>query len=267
MKINIPPSFLYNPTIFLKPILALFAVMMISSCSTRKEIVYFQGIEQLEGMPAPEDFKAEIEVNDVLRIDVSSLNEEVVEPFIFNAGGQTGGGGSSSSAMYGYLVDVDGNINFPVLGEVEVAGKTREQVEELFTFALKEYVKDAVVRVRLMNFKVTVMGEIGSQVIEVPDERLSVLQAIAMAGDISYDGKRENILVVRMQDGKIITGRVDLTNAQVFNNPFYYLKQNDILYVEPTYRRVKSAGFITSWQGIVSIITTGFSLFVLFNNI
>ena len=250
-----------------KWLLYLSSILILSSCSTKKEIIYFQGIEELEGMPAPEDFKAEIEVNDVLRIDVSSINEEVVEPFRFSVAGQTGGGNGGSSSLNGYLVDVDGNINFPILGEVEVIGKTREEVEEYLTMALKDYVKDAVVRVRLMNFKVTVMGEIGSQVINVPDERLSVLQAIAMSGDVSYDGKRENILVVRMQDGKIVTGRVDLTSAQVFTNPFYYLKQNDIIYVEPTYRRVKSAGFITSWQGLVSIITTAFSLFLLFNNI
>ena len=267
MRKNFPPTFIDLAKILFKSMVFFLMVMMILSCSTRKEIVYFQGIEQLEGMPAPEDFKAEIEVNDVLRIDVSSINKEVVEPFRFNVEGQTGGGGGGNSSLYGYLVDVDGNINFPVLGEVQVLGKTREQVEELLTLALKDYIKDAVVRVRLMNFKVTVMGETGSQVIDVPDERLSVLQAIAMAGDITYDGKRENVLIVRMQDGKIVYGRVDLTSAQIFNDPFYYLKQNDIVYVEPTYRRVKSAGFITSWQGIVSIVTTAFSLFVLFNNI
>ena len=252
---------------FPRVLLALLVVVIFTSCSTRKEIVYFQGIEQLEGMPAPEDFQTKIEVNDVLRIDVSSLDMKVVEPFKFNVDGQTGGTGAGNASLFGYIVDVDGNINFPVLGEVQVLGMTREEVEEYLNAALEVYVKDNVVRVRLVNFKVTVMGEIGSQVINVPDERLSVLQAIAMAGDISYDGKRDNILVVRMQDGEMVHGRVDLTTAEVFNNPFYYLKQNDVVYVEPTYRKVKSAGFITSWQGLVSIVTTAFSLFVLFNNI
>ena len=88
-----------------------------------------------------------------------------------------------------------------------------------------------------------------------------------MSGDITYDGKRDNILVIRNHLGELTYGRVDLTSASVFQNPYYYLKQNDIVYVEPTYRKVKSAGFITSWQGIVSIVTTAFSLFVLFNNI
>jgi polysaccharide biosynthesis/export protein len=250
-----------------KTLLIPLLLISICSCSTRKEIVYFQGIESIKGMPAPKDFTTKIEVNDVLRIDVSSINNEVVEPFRFNVEGRAQGGGGSSSSLYGYLVDVDGSINFPVLGEVEVVGKTREEIEELLTAELKDYVRDAVVRVRLMNFKVTVMGEARSQVIDVPDERLSVLQAVAMAGDITYNGKRENVLVVRMENGEMTYGRVDLTSAQVFNNPFYYLKQNDIVYIEPTYRKVKSAGFITSWQGLVSIVTTAFSLFVLFNNI
>lgn len=196
------------------------------------------------------------------------MNDEVVEPFRMNVGGQTGnrGGGSSNndSSLHGYLVDTDGNIQFPVLGEINVVNQTRGQLEDYLTRELREYVTDAVVRVRIMNFKITVLGETGSSVIDVPDERISVLQAIAMAGDISYDGKRDNILVIRDHNGKLSYGRVDLTSVDVFKNPFYYLKQNDIVYVEPTYRKVKSAGFITSWQGIVSVITTAFSLIVLF---
>ena len=250
-----------------KFLLSLFCTLVLSSCATRDEIVYFQGIEELQNVEAPEDVPTEIEVNDVLRIDVSSLNDEIVEPFMIDRGNRAGGGGQNNSALQGYLVDADGNITFPVLGEVPVLGKTREELEEYLREALKIYVKDAVVRVRIANFKVTVVGEIGSSVIQVPDERLSIIQAIAMAGDISYGGRRENILVVRMQDGIMTHGRIDMTSAEVFDSPYYYLQQNDIVYVEPTLRRVKSAGFITSWQGIVSIITTAFSLFYLFNNI
>ena len=252
---------------YAKFLLSLFFLSLVSSCATRDEIVYFQGIEKLQNVEAPEDVPTEIEVNDVLRIDVSSLNDKIVEPFKMDIGNSAGGVGQSNAALQGYLVDTAGNITFPVLGEVSVLGKTREELEEYLREALETYVKDAVVRVRLVNFKVTVIGEIGSSVIEVPDERLSIIQALAMAGDISYDGKRENVLVVRMHDGIMTTGRVDMTSAEVFDSPYFYLKQNDIVYVEPTYRKVKSAGFITSWQGLVSIITTAFSLFVLFNNI
>ena len=248
-------------------LLFLYSVLILSSCATRDDIVYFQGIEELQNVEAPVDVPTEIEVNDVLRIDVSSLNDKIIEPFIMNAGGGSGGGGQGNAAVQGYLVGSDGNITFPVLGEVPVLGKTREELEEYLRKALETYVKDAVVRVRIVNFKVTVVGEIGSTIIEVPDERLSIIQAIAMAGDISYDGKRENVLVVRINDGRLTHGRIDMTSVEVFDSPYFYLQQNDIVYIEPTYRRVKSAGFITSWQGLVSIITTAFSLYFLFRTV
>ena len=251
----------------LKFLVFLFSILMLSSCATRDEIVYFQGIEKLQNVEAPVDIPTEIEVNDVLRIDVSSLNDEIVEPFRMDIGNRSGGGSQNDAALQGYLVGTDGNITFPVLGEVPVLGKTREELEEYLKKALETYVKDAVVRVRIVNFKVTVVGEIGNAVIEVPDERLSIIQAVALAGGISYDGKRENVLVVRMNDGIMTTGRIDMTSAEVFDSPYFYLQQNDIVYVEPTYRRVKSAGFITSWQGLVSIITTAFSLYFLFRTV
>lgn len=251
-----------------KFLLIVLGLLIFSSCSTRKEIVYFQGIEDIQSFDSLRKFEPRIEVNDVLSINVSSMNDEVVEPFRMDVGGQSGnrsgGSGNSSASMYGYLVDTDGNIQFPVLGEIKVINQTRGQLEEYLTRELREYVTDAVVRVRIVNFKITVLGETGSSVIDVPDERISVPQAIAMTGDITYDGKRNNILVIRNHNGKLSYGRVDLTSADIFKNPFYYLKQNDIVYVEPTYRKVKSAGFITSWQGIVSIVTTAFSLIVLF---
>lgn len=251
-----------------KFLLIVSGLLIFSSCSTRKEIVYFQGIEDIESFDSLRKFEPRIEINDVLSINVSSLNDEVVEPFRMDMGGQSGNrsgsSGSSNASMYGYLVDADGNIQFPVLGEIKVVNQTRGELEEYLTRELREYVTDAVVRVRIVNFKITVMGETGSSVIDVPDERISIPQAIAMAGDITYDGKRDNILVIRNHNGKLSYGRVDLTSADIFKNPFYYLKQNDIVYVEPTYRKVKSAGFITSWQGLVSIATTAFSLIVLF---
>ncbi|WP_235942590.1 polysaccharide biosynthesis/export family protein [Salinimicrobium oceani] len=242
-------------------------IFSISSCSTKKEIVYFQDFERLPNMAAPEDFVAKIEINDVLRVDVSSMDQELSAPFQLNLNQSSGGGGGNqNSSMTGYLVNSEGYINFPVLGEIYVEGKSREELEEELTTVLREkYLKDAVVRVRIVNFKVTVMGETGSSVIDVMDERISVPQAIAMSGDITYDGKRNNILVIRQVDDEMKYETLDLTSVDIFQNPFYWLKQNDIVYVEPTYRKVKSAGFITSWQGLVSIVTTAFSLLVLFS--
>jgi polysaccharide biosynthesis/export protein len=234
------------------------------SCSTKKDILYFQEIAKLENMEVSKEFEPVFEINDILHIKVTSLNDEVVAPFQMPSESSSGGNQQSPSAM-GYLVDINGEIRFPVLGKVEVAGKSRSELETLLTKKIHAYVTDAVVAVRLLNFRVVVLGEAGNQtVVKVENERISVPELLASVGGISYNGKRQNIMIIRESQGERSVGYVDMTNADVFENPYYYLKQNDIVYVEPTYRTVKSAGFITSWQGLVSIATTAFSLIILF---
>ena len=246
----------------------LFSLVLLASCSSRKEIVYFQNAEKLDNMKSLMEFEPVIEVNDILSINVSSLNDEVVEPFQMNLGNQQSGGGgrSQSQAVQGYLVDIDGNIQFPVLGKIPVANKSRSELETYLTNEIKAYVTDAVVAVRIINFRVIVLGEAGSQtVVPVENERMSIPELFASVGGITYDGKRKNILVIRETDGVRSVGRVDITSADVFSNPYYYLKQNDIVYVEPSYRKVKSAGFITSYTGLISLGTTIIGLMFLFS--
>jgi polysaccharide biosynthesis/export protein len=239
-------------------------LLIFCSCSTKKEILYFQDPEKLEYMKGSIDFEPVFEVNDILHIKVSSLNEAVVAPFQMPNEASSGGNQQSISTT-GYLVDINGDIQFPVLGKVAVAGKSRSELESFLTEKIHAYVTDAVVAVRLVNFRVVVLGEAGSQtVVKVENERISVPELLASVGGINYSGKRQNIMIIREVQGERSVGYVDMTNADVFNNPYYYLKQNDIVYVEPTYRTVKSAGFITSWQGLVSIATTTFSLIILF---
>ena len=245
----------------------LFSLALLASCSSRKEIVYFQDAEKLDNMKSLMKFEPVIEVNDILSVNVSSLNDEVVEPFRMDLGGQqSGGGGSQSQGPQGYLVDVNGDIQFPVLGKIPVANKSRSELEAFLTNKIKAYVTDAVVAVRIINFRVIVLGEAGSQtVVPVENERMSIPELFASVGGISYNGKRKNILVIRETDGVRSVGRVDITSADVFSNPYYYLKQNDIVYVEPTYRQVKSAGFITSYTGLISLGTTIIGLMFLFS--
>ncbi len=249
-----------------KLLVVLIGFFVLTSCSTRKEIVFFQGAEKLENMKSLVEFEPVFEVNDVIHVKVSSLNEEVVAPFQMTTGGQGGGGGGGqqSPALMGYMVDVDGNIQFPVLGKVRAAGISRSELESYLTEEIKTYVTDPVVAVRLLNFRVIVLGETGQSVVPVENERISMPELLASVGGITYDGLRDNILVIREVDGVKSIGRVDMTSADVFSNPFYYLKQNDIVYVEPTLRKVKSAGFITSPTGLISIGTTIFSLIILF---
>ncbi len=230
--------------------------LLVTSCATRDEVVYFQEAEDIQGMQNLMEYEPVIEKNDVLRINVSSRNEEVVKPFQMNTGGQQGGnGGSQNSSLTGYLVDPNGFIQFPVLGQVKVAGKTRTQLEQELQTQIRTMTTDAVVSIRIINFKVTVLGEVGSPGrVNVEDGRITLPELFASVGDISYSGKRENILVIREINGVKSMGRVDITSSEVFKNPYYYLKQNDIVYVEPTYRQMKSAGFFSSYAGIFSLI-------------
>ncbi|GAA4321178.1 polysaccharide biosynthesis/export family protein [Pontixanthobacter gangjinensis] len=244
----------------------------LNSCATKEEIVYFyEGQEQLEGRKNLLDYEPKIEKNDVLRINVSSssINEEIVAPFQMKTGGQqSGGGGSNNLSLNGYLVSPEGKINFPVLGEIKVVGLTRTEIQKKLEKEIELYVKDPIVDVRIVNFSVTVLGEVGSPGrISVTDERLSMPELIAMAGDITYDGLRENITIIREENGVTKVGKVDLTETDFFNSEFFYLKQNDIVYVEPSYRAVKSAGFFTSYQGIIGIGTTIISLYLLINSL
>lgn len=245
-------------------ILFFITLVAITSCSTRKEIVYFQEPEDIENMKSLLEFEPTIEINDILNIDVKSFDEEVVVPFNMTRTGNQGGG-QQNSALRGYLVDINGMIQFPVLGQLKVINMTRSELEKMLTEKIRLYVTDAVVSVRLLNFRVTVLGEVGNQgVQQIENERVSFPELIALSGGITYDGKRDNIVVIREVDGVKKVGRVDMTSSNVFKNPYYYLKQNDIVYVEPTYRKIKSAGFITSYTGLISIFTTVFSLIILF---
>lgn len=252
--------------------LLLFLLVTIASCSTKKEILYFQNAEKLENMDELLAFEPVFEVNDIITIQVSSMNLEAASPFQMfggsqssrNSGSSSGSSSQNSQRNMGYLVDVYGNIQFPVLGKISVVGKSRSELESLLTKEIREYVTDAVIAVRLVNFRVIVLGEAGSQtVVSVENERMSVPELIANVGGITYDGKRNNILIIREVNGKKSIGRVDLTDSDIFKNPFFYLKQNDIVYVEPTYKQVKTAGFITSYTGLISLATTIFGIIVL----
>lgn len=249
--------------------LVIVSFLFLSSCATREEIVYFQGVEKLQGLKTQEEFEPIIEVNDVLNINVSSMVEEVVLPFQMNLNSQQGSsGGNQGQSIRGYLVDKDGFIQFPILGRIPVANKSRSELEAFLTEKIKPYVTDAVVAVRLVNFRVIVLGEAAGQtVVQVQNERITIPELFATVGGISYNGKRENIMVIREVNGIKSVGRVDMTSADIFSNPYYYLKQNDIVYVEPTLRQVKSAGWITSYQGIVSLFTTAISLYFIITNL
>ena len=255
----------------MKKLLALLLFSTLFSCATKEEIVYFyEGKENLEGQQLLIDYEPQIEKNDVLRINVSSssVNEEIVAPFQMRTGSQQTGGAGQSLSLTGYLVSPEGYINFPVLGKVKVEGLTRTEVQDKLEEEIEYYLKNPIVDVRIVNFSVTVLGEVGSPGrVQITDGRISVPELLAMSGDITYNGRRENITIIRQENGVRKVGTIDMTTSDFFESEFFYLKQNDLVYVEPTYRAVKSAGFFTSYQGIISLGTTIISLYLLINSL
>ncbi|WP_298247447.1 polysaccharide biosynthesis/export family protein [uncultured Christiangramia sp.] len=240
------------------------------SCATKDQVVYFNDVNSLEGHRNILDYETKIEKNDVLRINVSSssINPDIVAPFQMNQqGGQSSGGagGGQSLSLTGYLVSPEGTINFPVLGSINVLGLTRTEIQEQLEDQISDYVRDPVVDVRIVNFSVTVLGEVGSPGrVQVTDGRVTMPELLAMSGDISYTGKRQNIRVIRESNGVKSVGLIDMTEIDLFDSPYYYLKQNDIVYVEPTYARMKSAGFFGNPGAIIGLISSVIGLVFIF---
>jgi polysaccharide export outer membrane protein len=178
-----------------------------------------------------------------------------------------------ASAVTGYLVNNDGDIIFPVLGRIHVVGKTHAQLAaELEQRLVGEgHILDAVVTVKLMNFKVSVLGEVVKPgQIEATGERLTIFEALSMVGDLTIFGQRNNVTVVREENGSRIVGEIDLTSQDVFSSPFYYLHQNDVVYVEPNMKKKKTAerdpmtlSYISSVVSIVSVLTSAFYYYLL----
>ncbi|MBL4664184.1 MAG: polysaccharide biosynthesis/export family protein [Flavobacteriaceae bacterium] len=248
----------------MKKFFILFSVLILAtSCASKKEIIYFQDADGLNDKLSDQNFEPIIETNDILYVAISSIDEAVIAPFKRNTGLE-GNITNSNAGLQGYLVNVDGTINFPVIGDVSVAGKTRGQVKSDLRAALSEYITDVVVDVRIMNFKITVLGEVNAPgVYTIQDERVTLPEALGLAGDLSEDGKRENIMVIRKVNGKQQVAHVDLTKTDFFSSPFYFLKQNDVVYVQPSLKGVKKSGFIPDIPALLSVVTIILSSIIL----
>lgn len=220
----------------------LLGLLLFSSCGGHKEFVYFNQIKvdsctQIKVYP-PEYL---IQDGDALSIVVSDNDELMVKQI--NSAGTTTSGTSSSAATPTYLVNDSGIIKFPFIGEMNVREFTKDRLADSIRTKLVQmkYLLDPIVIVRVINFKVTVMGEVMRPgVIAVPTERITILEAITQSGDLTIFGKRDNVLVIREKDGKRIYKRIDLTKNDVFDSDYYYLQNNDIVYVEPTKKKAGS---------------------------
>lgn len=212
---------------------------LLSSCVHEKEFIYFQNQKKDSTVVLADSIKNYIptlRTDDLLSITVSAVDPELAKPF--NLFMQKDGG---SSTIHGYLIDANGMIDFPVLGSLKLVGLNRMEATSLIKERLKAYIKDPIVNLRIMNYKVTVLGEVlHPGVFNIPNERITIPEAIGLAGDLTLGGKRNNIMVIRDVDGKKTETRIDLTSRDVFTSPVYYLTQNDVVYVEPTLSKIKT---------------------------
>jgi polysaccharide export outer membrane protein len=218
-------------------ILCLVGILSISACSSTRSITYFTDLKGVESTNTTITNKIDpvIQPDDLLGISVNSLSSEA--NVLFNNGviqsvGSTGSVAGKTSE--GYLVDGKGAINFPVLGSINLGGLTKAQATAKMSTEIQKHVKNPIVNIRFLNFRVTVIGEVGNPTsLSVPTERINLVEALAQAGDITPLGKRDNVLIIRENNGIRSTMRANLNSKDVLNSPYFYLQQNDIVYVEP----------------------------------
>jgi len=222
------------------------------SCVNTKKATYFSD-QKTGSFDAPVIPKLVIQNNDLLSISVSSLNPEASAVFNQPNNAPTNNATTTASAT-GYLVDGDGNVQFPFLGAVKASGLTKDELKDKIIKSLveKKLLVDPIITIRFLNFKVTVLGEVAHPtVVTVPSERISLLEAIGLAGDLTIYAQRDNVLVIRDEDGRKVTHRLNLNSTELFTSPYYYLKTNDVVYVEPNKSKVATTSRSMQWIPIV----------------
>lgn len=214
---------------------------LLVNCASKEKVAYFQEVEGVKVQDAVINFEPEIQIGDLLSINVSSVNAEAALPFNLYETPLVGTMNANAKPIT-YLVDADGEINFPVIGKVKVAGNTTKELNEILTKILTPYIQKPIVNIRLTNFKITVLGQVKTPgTYTIPNERISIIEAIGLAGDLEIHGKRNNVMLIREQNGKRIFTNIDLTNKNLFTSPYFYLSQNDVLYIEPNKVQVNSS--------------------------
>lgn len=253
--------------------LLMFLPFIIAGCQSYKKVPYLQDVEKLnDTIQQSQLYDAKIMPKDLLTIVVSCTNPELAVPFnltVASAANVGLGSTTSQPVMQQYLVDNKGNINFPVLGEMHVGGLTKKETENLIVEKLKPYIKEKpVVTVRMVNYKISVIGEVARPgTFTISNEKVNLLEALAMAGDMTVYGRRDNVKLIREDsNGRQQIISLDMNKAETLLSPYYYLHQNDIVYVTPNKEKARSSDIGTStslWFSATSILVSVASL--LFN--
>lgn len=230
--------------------LTMAGASLLPSCVSPKEVLYIQDVSGNSRETIKASYQTTIQKDDQLYIAVSSKQPELTAPFAMSEIGSTGSG-SSNNKPKGYLVDAKGYIVLPVIGKMKAAGKTCSQLASDIAATLKndDYIRDASVNVQIMNFKFSVLGEVNSPgTYTIEGQRLTILEAISRAGDLNIDGNRD-VTLIRETNGTRQIANIDLRSRDLFTSPYYYIQQNDIIYVTPSDRKVNTRSDAAQWYG------------------
>lgn len=249
----------------LKLLFIVLGFATVFSCTSKKEILYLQDADSYANTEIPYT-NAKIQPNDVLRITVEAINSEAV--VLYNKASNINGGGANMAVLQlsGYLVSEDLTINFPILGRLSVANQTTQEFAIYLKKLLEtgDHLKDPSVDVRLVNAKFTVLGEVnGPGTYTFTEQNISLVQALGYAGDLTINGKREDVLIMREEDGVRQIAHIDLTTSDWLNGPYNFIKPNDLIVVNQNGPKVKSAGFIGNLGSLLSVASILFTTIVL----
>lgn len=232
----------------------LLLIIILQSCASPKKYIYFN--QSSLKTESNNNFNPILKTGDLLMINIYSSNIETSEPFNLPVGNANVRAGYSNgiAANSGYLINQDGDIDFPLLGKINLINMSTIEASELIKNKLIAYLSDPIVNIQIQNFKITVLGEVRSPgTFQVPNERITIIEAIGLAGDLTINGVRNNITIVRDFNGVKKEIILDLTSKELFNSEFYYLSQNDIIYVSPNQAKINSSTMSSSYGMFISI--------------
>lgn len=240
-------------------------ILSLTSCLNTKKVAYFNDVGDSTMIASKGGLEPVIQKKDILSIAVSSLSKEATVLFNMPNIPTTLNANTSNELPQtaGYLVSQDGTIKFPILGNIPAAGLTQKQLEKNITQLLidKKLLFDPIVTIRFLNFRVTVLGEVAHPgVVYVPSEQISVLEALGDAGDLTIYGHRDNVILIRQEGQEKLVKRLNLNSSKILQSPYYFLKSNDVLYVEPGKEKIAT---INRTQQLLPVILSGMSLVII----
>ena len=244
--------------------LIILVTILFSSCASKRNTVYFQSDTNTVNVPSK--FNEEvITADDILNISVTALDMTSITPFIKE---KFINSNMEQNLLDGYKVDANGDINFPLIGNIKVADLTTKQAAIKIQELLSKSIIDPIAKVSVLNYNITILGEVQNPgTFKLFDPKITIIQALGLAGDITIYGKKKNIKVIREINGNSVSTEVDLTNSNFISSDFYYLRKNDVVYVEPTFAQIKNSGYIGQITNITTILSLIFTHIVLLSKL